>query len=535
MGRLVVILVVITSLIMVVNINGVVANDVGVNWGRQSRLRLLPSNVVDMLLSDGVRKVKLHSFYENVAKAFTGSNLELMVTLPIPEVIMVNNQSNAIAFVKKNVTQLYKDHDVNVKYFMIGNEPYTITSNVTASFQNDFDTALHHVTECIRYQPSPYNQIKVSIPHAPDVLISGIKRPSQADFNGVVRQRMLNILKILNSSGSPYAVNIYPHTSILQNGFPLEFAFFDNNSTFRIQDGPNVYTNVFDFVYDSFVSALRKYGFGNLRLIVTQVGWPTDGHVYANVSTAQRFYVGFLKKIANNEGTPLHRGVPIEAYIYNLNDENAKDMSAYGPSIRHYGIYDYKGQPKFSLDLTMKGRPDAKLVPAEGVVSMPRRWCVLNTDAKLNARNRTSLILKQFERACEKNDCSKLYYGASYSNLTFEGNVSYAFNVYYQSKSQVDGACYFNGFGKITMEDPSETYGCHFQLEILSTLFIWGQGEMGNVLAKTGANAVMYANNSPDDVQVVPSVSPVLILATPFVLSSILMLWIWFIQMRNQN
>lgn len=105
-----------------------------------------------------------------------------------------------------------------------------------------------------------------------------------------------------------YAVNIYPHVTILQNGFPLEFAFFDNNSTFSIEDGPHVYTNVFDFVYDSFVSALRKYGF--------------------------------------------------------------------------------------------------------------------DKDAKVKATNRTFLILQQFERACDKNDCSRLYYGASYSNLTFEGNIS---------------------------------------------------------------------------------------------------------------
>lgn len=105
---------------------------------------------------------------------------------------------------------------------------------------------------------------------------------------------MLTILNILNSSGAPYAVNIYPHKSILQN------AFFDNSSTFSIKDGPNVYTNVFDFVNDSFISALRNYVFGNMRMIVTRVGWPTDGHVcadYVNVSTAERFYVVFSRKL----------------------------------------------------------------------------------------------------------------------------------------------------------------------------------------------------------------------------------------------
>ncbi|KAL8089525.1 hypothetical protein AgCh_039121 [Apium graveolens] len=214
------------------------------------------------------------------------------------------------------------------------------------------------------------NQIKVSIPEAPDILKSDIKRLSQADFNDNVRQRILSILNILNSSGAPNAVNISPHKFVLQNGFPLEFAFFDNNSTFSIKDRQNLYTNVFDFAYDSCVLALRKYGF-NMRITATQICWPTDGHVYANVSGAERFYVGFFKKIANDEGTPLHRRVPIEAYSYNQNNADSKDMSMYTSSIRHYGIYDFKGQPKFSLDLTVKGRKDAKLVPAKGVVSMP--------------------------------------------------------------------------------------------------------------------------------------------------------------------
>lgn len=87
----------------------------------------------------------------------------------------------------------------------------------------------------------------------------------------------------------------------------------------------------------------------------------------------------------------------------------------------------------------------------------------------------------------------------------------------------VQSACDFNGSGKLTMEDPSKTYGCHFPLEILSTMFIWGQGEMGNVLANTSANAVMYANNQSDAVAIAMA-SRALAIGVPFVLSFILFL-----------
>lgn len=70
------------------------------------------------------------------------------------------------------------------------------------------------------------------------------------------------------------------------------------------------------------------------------------------------------------------------------------------------------------------------------------------------------------------------------------------------------------------MEDPSKTYGCHFPLEILSTMFIWGQGEMGNVIAKSGANAVMYANNQSDAVRITMA-SPGLATIVSFVLTFI--------------
>lgn len=96
----------------------------------------------------------------------------------------------------------------------------------------------------------------------------------------------------------------------------------------------------------------------------------------------------------------------------------------------------------------MKGRKDAKLVPVEGVVSMPKRWRIYDKDAKVKTKNLTFLILQQFQRACEKDDCSGLYYGASYSNLTFEG--IHCMHLKFIIKEKANSRVHvINGFGKI--------------------------------------------------------------------------------------
>uniref|UniRef100_A0A161XT85 X8 domain-containing protein n=2 Tax=Daucus carota subsp. sativus TaxID=79200 RepID=A0A161XT85_DAUCS len=482
--------------------NVAVANDVGINWSRNSRLKLLPSNIVDMILSNGIKKVRLHSFVGSVARAFTGSGLEMTTTVANIDMILVNSSRKAQAYVAENMTKAYTRLDLNVKTIVVGNEPFTIVDNITQMYQDDVVNAIGYISEAIPKQPSPINQIKATMAHAPDILLSTIQKPSDADFNDNVNDRMVRILRVLNASGAPLAINMYPHLHLLEKNFPLDFGFFDNDSPFTVKDGANTYTNIFDFVYDSFVWALKKNGFGNMKIIVTQIGWPTDGHIYANASTAQRFYKGFLKKMANDEGTPLLPKTRIEAYIYNLNDENMRDIAFRGPSIRHYGIYDFKGTPKFQVDLTMKNTTGGKLAPAQGVVPMPNRWCVYNPDAKIKEANRTGVLLEQFQIACDHSDCTKLMYGGSLNNLTFEGNISYAFNDFFQANNQMETACDFKGLGKITVDDPSQTYECQFPLQIISMIYSWGQGEMGNILAARGANAVVSKTSAASLIKV---------------------------------
>jgi exo-beta-1,3-glucanase (GH17 family) len=97
------------------------------------------------------------------------------------------------------------------------------------------------------------------------------------------------------------------------------------------------YNNVFDANLDTLVWSLKKAGVPDLKIIVGEVGWPTDGDKNANPNNAKKFYDGFLKKMAKKEGTPMRPGA-MDVYLFGLIDEDLKSILP-GNFERHWGIF----------------------------------------------------------------------------------------------------------------------------------------------------------------------------------------------------
>lgn len=53
---------------------------IGMNWGRQSAQRLVPSQVVDLILQNGIRNVRIYSTQVDIMQAFQGSGVNLTIT-----------------------------------------------------------------------------------------------------------------------------------------------------------------------------------------------------------------------------------------------------------------------------------------------------------------------------------------------------------------------------------------------------------------------------------------------------------------------
>lgn len=300
--------------------------------------------------------------------------------------------------------------------------------------------------------------MKVTVPLNADVYESSSEKPSTGDFRQDIRDLMVNIVKFLNDNGGAFTVNIYPFISLYNDpNFPADYAFFDGYSN-AIDDNGKIYNNVFDANHDTLLWALQKNGYPNMSIIIGEVGWPTDGDNNANLKAAQRFNQGFMTHISGGKGTPMRPG-PIDAYLFSLIDEDAKSIQP-GSFERHWGIFYFDGTPKYNLSL---GANSGGLVPASGVHYLARQWCVLSPSASLDDPQ----LADSVGYACSHADCTSLGHGTSCADLDTRGNISYAFNSYYQENDQLPTACKFPNLSMVTNTDPSPPGGtCKFKIMI---------------------------------------------------------------------
>ncbi|KAL3627223.1 hypothetical protein CASFOL_028586 [Castilleja foliolosa] len=420
---------------------GVVESGIGVNWGTLSNHRLSPETVVDLLKDNRISKVKLFDADPAALKALMGSGIEVMIGIPNEMLAPISSSSSSSdLWVSQNVSRYMVKGGANIKYVAVGNEPFL--TSYSGQFQSYVMPALTNLQQSLT-KANLAGSVKLVVPCNADAYEASL--PSQGTFRPELTQIITQLVSFLNSNASPFVVNIYPFLSLYGNSdFPQDYAFF-GGTAHPITDGPNVYDNAFDGNFDTLVSALTKLGYPQMPIVVGEVGWPTDGAVNANLSAARAFNQGLVYRVLSNKGSPLRPGVPpMDVYLFSLFDESAKSVLP-GNFERHWGIFSFDGQAKYRLSL----RNGLLLRNARRVEYLPSRWCVANPTRDL------SLVANHFKLACSYADCTTLSYGGSCNDIGEKGNVSYAFNSYYQMQKQNPKSCEFDGLGMITFLDPS--------------------------------------------------------------------------------
>lgn len=428
---------------------------IGVNWGTLSTHPLPPSTVVKMLRDNGFQKVKLFDADSSILNALSNSGIQVMVGIPNDMLsVMANSLQAAENWVSKNISSHISSNGVDIRYVAVGNEPFLSFYN--GSYVGLTFPALQNIQTALN-KAGLGSQIKLTVPLNADVYQSPTNLPSDGDFRSNIRDTVLDIIRFLNDNGAPLTVNIYPFISLYNDpNFPVDFAFFNGGST-PINDGGRIYDNVFDANYDTFIWALQKNGFGNMSIIVGEIGWPTDGDKNANLKFAQRFNQGFISRVAAGKGTPMRLN-PVDAYLFSLIDEDDKIIQG-GNFERHWGLFYFDGKPKYQLSLG--GTSGNSLVGAKDVKYLSQQWCIMSSMASLDDPE----VAGSVSYACANGDCTSLGFGSSCSNLDARGNISYAFNSYYQKNDQLESACKFGNLSVVTDKDPS-VGDCRFQVMI---------------------------------------------------------------------
>ncbi|KAH6769863.1 hypothetical protein C2S52_014666 [Perilla frutescens var. hirtella] len=424
---------------------------IGVNWGRESAQRLLPSQVVDLLMQNGVEHARVFTAQNDILAAFAGSGINLAISLFNPG--QIKSIQDARAWVDQK-RELFIASNVSTIY--LGD--YIFTKNNDKAFIASAMNTLRLLQTALNERRLG-QQVKANFIHFALALQPNKTKPSEAEFFDELKEPMIEFLQYLKENDAPFVIQQVP--AIEYQDFPdfdISFAFPDGKSNRIIKDiNGLVYTNVVEWKIDSFVWAISKLNVSdNIKIVNGQIGWPTDGIDGANVTNAERFWKHLLPWAASNKGTPLRPGVPVDTYVHALTDETKMFL----PMTRHWGVYRSNGEPKYKIDLTGQGR-DIYPVTAKGIMHMPHRWCLFNGD-----RSDMEKVNRLFEWACSHSDCSSLAPGGSCSDLTTAQNVSYAFNMYFQFQFQAEWACDFDGLASLSVEDPSMGY-CDFPIEVV--------------------------------------------------------------------
>ncbi|KAG0451662.1 hypothetical protein HPP92_026103 [Vanilla planifolia] len=428
------------------------ADSLACNWGTRSSHPLPADIVIGLLKDNGFDKVKLFEADPKALKALGRSGIQVMVGIPNEFLApLAASVRAAEQWILQNVSAYISKNGVDIRYVAVGNEPFLKTYK--GMFQQTTFPALQNIQAAL-IKAGLGRQVKVTVPLNADVYQSSNGLPSGGDFRSDIHDLMVSIVSFLRDNGGPFTINIYPFLSLYADPhFPVDYAFFSGAAN-PLVDGPVAYTNVFEANYDTLIWALDRNGLGDVAVIVGEIGWPTDGDPNANIDNARRFNQGLFDRIAKRVGSP-KRPTPPDIYIFGLVDEDAKSIQP-GNFERHWGLFYYDGSVKYPLVLD-GGR---NLVPAKGVKYLDPQWCVMSPEATLTDPQ----LPESVSYACQYADCTSLVRGSSCGDLDARGNVSYAFNQFFQVADQQKGACGFRNLS--VLAGGSLAGNCRFEVMI---------------------------------------------------------------------
>ncbi|XP_027155290.1 glucan endo-1,3-beta-glucosidase GI [Coffea eugenioides] len=158
--------------------------------------------------------------------------------------------------------------------------------------------------------------------------------PSSAEFHPAINPLLVKpILQFLAETNSSLLIDLYPYTVYkVQPAIPLGFALF-REDPFNFRDDPITaarYRNLFDVMVDAVVTALAITGHENMKLILSQTGWPSSSsgeNEEATPAYAQMYLKGLISHLKSGLGTPLKKDGVAEVYIYELFDGDDEEAN----------------------------------------------------------------------------------------------------------------------------------------------------------------------------------------------------------------
>lgn len=181
--------------------------------------------------------------------------------------------------------------------------------------------AMRNIRQALSSAGAP-DYLKVTTVVSPIVLGKSFP-PSAGQFEQSVSCIMEDVTNFVHDHEAPLLLNVYPYFALVNDPQHLttEYALFQSKDPVII-DGDYKYYNLFDAMVDAFVSAMvRVVGKEDVRVVVSETGWPTKGNKpFTSVDLAQTYNNKLIDHVHQVGSTPRKRDY-MEVYIYSMFNE----------------------------------------------------------------------------------------------------------------------------------------------------------------------------------------------------------------------
>ncbi|GMH30958.1 hypothetical protein Nepgr_032801 [Nepenthes gracilis] len=430
--------------------------EVGVNYGTLGNNLPKPSKSVELIKSLKAGQVKLYNPDPEILKALNGTNLQ--VTIMVPNELISNissNQTLANEWVKNNVVPYYPATLINC--VLVGNEILSSTDEAGKKTWYGLVPTMRKIKFALKTYNMP--KIKVGTPLAMDVLESFFP-PSNGTFRSDIAAPVMKpLLEFLNKTKSFFFVDCYPYFSWAASyqTINLNYALLNDGLTYIDPVSGLTYNNLLDQLLDAIVFAMKRLGYQDIRLWISETGWPNGGdidQIGANVYNAATYNRNLVKKLTAKptRGTPARPAAVLQAFIFALYNENQKP----GPGTeRHWGLLSPYGSNMYPIDLSGE-TPLSLYMPLPSAENNEpykgKIWCVVAKGASMTKlASAISYACGQGNHTCEAIQPGKECYKPNLLIL----HASYAFSSYWAQFRKQGGTCYFNGLAIQATKDPS--------------------------------------------------------------------------------
>ncbi|WVZ67454.1 hypothetical protein U9M48_016528 [Paspalum notatum var. saurae] len=339
-------------------LTGVQCSNGGVCYGMIADDLPSPSEVVQLYRSNGIGNMRVYFPNAEVMEALRGTGIGLVLGVANEDIgSLAACPSCAATWVQTNVRPYYPA--VNILYVAVGNEVADGAAQSILPAMRNLQGALAaaglagvKVSTCVRY-----DAVASSFP------------PSSGVF---AQPYMADIARFLATTGAPLLANVYPYFAY--SGDPgdisLNYALFLPGTTVRDSGNGLLYTNLFDAMVDAVHAALEKAGAPDVRVVVSESGWPSAGGTAASVQNAQTYNQNLINHAG--QGTPRRPGAPVETYVFAMFNENKKPGE---PTERNFGLFYPNKSPSIGVCYGMFGN---NLPPASDVVQLYKSHGITN-------------------------------------------------------------------------------------------------------------------------------------------------------------